>query len=32
LLGWVFLGEILTTKEIIGTLFILGSSILIYRK
>ena len=31
-LGWVFLGEILTTKEIIGTLFILGSSILIYRK
>ena len=31
-LGWVFLGEVLTTKEIIGTLFILGSSILIYRK
>ena len=31
-LGWVFLGEVLTTKEIVGTLFILGSSILIYRK
>ena len=31
-MGWVFLGEILSTKEIIGTLFILGSSVLIYRK
>ena len=31
-LGWVFLGEVLSTKEIIGTLFILGSSVLIYRK
>ena len=31
-LGWVFLGEVLSAKEIIGTLFILGSSILIYRK
>jgi drug/metabolite transporter (DMT)-like permease len=31
-LGWVFLGEILSSKEIIGTLLILGSSILIYRK
>ena len=32
LLGWVFLGVVLSTKEIIGTLFILGSSVLIYRK
>ena len=31
-LGWVFLGEILSSQEIIGTLLILGSSILIYRK
>ena len=31
-LGWVFLGEILSSKEIIGTLLILGSSVLIYRK
>ena len=31
-LGWVFLDEVLQTKEIIGTLFILGSSVLIYRK
>ena len=31
-LGWVFLGEVLSAKEIIGTLFILGSSILIYMK
>ena len=31
-LGWVFLGEILSLQEIIGTLLILGSSILIYRK
>ena len=32
ILGWIFLNEILSTKEIIGTIFILGSSILIYRK
>ncbi len=32
ILGWVFLNEILSAKEIIGTIFILGSSILIYRK
>ena len=31
-LGWVFLGEILSSQEIIGTLLILGSSVLIYRK
>ena len=31
-LGWVFLEEILSSQEIIGTLLILGSSILIYRK
>ena len=31
-MGWVFLGEVLSTKEIVGTLFILGSSVLIYRK
>ena len=31
-LGWVFLGEILSSQEIMGTLLILGSSILIYRK
>jgi|TARA_B100001093_G_scaffold388303_1_gene374388 drug/metabolite transporter (DMT)-like permease len=31
-LGWVFLGEVLSSQEIIGTLLILGSSILIYRK
>mgnify|MGYP001471344852 FL=1 len=31
-LGWVFLGEILSFQEIIGTLLILGSSVLIYRK
>jgi drug/metabolite transporter (DMT)-like permease len=31
-LGWVFLGEILSSQELIGTLLILGSSILIYRK
>jgi drug/metabolite transporter (DMT)-like permease len=31
-LGWVFLGEILSSQEIIGALLILGSSILIYRK
>ena len=32
ILGWIFLNEVLSTKEIIGTIFILGSSILIYRK
>ena len=31
-LGCVFLGEILSSQEIIGTLLILGSSVLIYRK
>ena len=31
-LGWVFLGEVLSSQEIIGTLLILGSSVLIYRK
>ena len=31
ILGWIFLNEVLSTKEIIGTIFILGSSILIYR-
>tara|TARA_Y200000002_G_scaffold121079_1_gene99349 strand:+ start:742 stop:1623 length:882 start_codon:yes stop_codon:yes gene_type:complete len=32
ILGWIFLNEVLSTKEIIGTIFILGSSVLIYRK
>jgi drug/metabolite transporter (DMT)-like permease len=32
ILGWIFLNEVLSAKEIIGTIFILGSSILIYRK
>lgn len=32
ILGWIFLNEVLSTKEIIGTAFILGSSVLIYRK
>ena len=32
ILGWIFLNEVLSTKEIVGTIFILGSSILIYRK
>ena len=32
ILGWMFLNEVLSTKEIIGTAFILGSSVLIYRK
>jgi drug/metabolite transporter (DMT)-like permease len=31
-LGWIFLNEVLSAKEIIGTMFILGSSVLIYRK
>ena len=31
-LGWIFLNEVLGVKEIIGTMFILGSSVLIYRK
>ena len=31
ILGWIFLNEVLSAKEIIGTIFILGSSILIYR-
>jgi drug/metabolite transporter (DMT)-like permease len=31
-LGWIFLNEALSVKEIIGTMFILGSSVLIYRK
>ena len=31
-LGWIFLNEVLRAKEIIGTMFILGSSVLIYRK
>lgn len=32
ILGWIFLNEVLSVKEIIGTAFILGSSVLIYRK
>jgi drug/metabolite transporter (DMT)-like permease len=32
ILGWIFLNEVLSAKEIIGTIFILGSSVLIYRK
>ena len=32
ILGWIFLNEVLSAKEIIGTTFILGSSVLIYRK
>ena len=32
ILGWIFLNEVLSAKEIIGTAFILGSSVLIYRK
>ncbi|HJO21564.1 MAG TPA: DMT family transporter [Candidatus Marinimicrobia bacterium] len=32
ILGWIFLNEVLSAKEIIGTTFILGSSALIYRK
>lgn len=32
ILGWIFLNEVLSSKEIIGTIFILGSSVLIYRK
>ena len=32
ILGWIFLNEVLSAKEIIVTIFILGSSILIYRK
>jgi drug/metabolite transporter (DMT)-like permease len=31
-LGWIFLEEILSVNEILGAIFILGSSILIYRK
>jgi len=31
-LGWIFLNEVLSAKEISGTMFILGSSVLIYRK
>lgn len=30
ILGWIFLNEVLSAKEIIGTIFILGSSVLIY--
>ena len=29
---WIFLNEVLTIKEIIGTIFILSGSVLIYRK
>ncbi len=32
IMGWIFLNEVLTTKEIIGTIFILSGSVLIYRK
>ena len=32
ILGWIFLNEVLSAKEIIGTIFILGSCVLIYRK
>ena len=32
ILGWIFLNEELSAKEIIGTAFILGSAVLIYRK
>ena len=30
ILGWIFLNEVLSAKEIIGTIFIFGSSVLIY--
>ena len=30
--GWIFLNEVLTAKEIIGTILILSGSVLIYRK
>ena len=32
IMGWIFLNEVLTIKEIIGTIFILSGSVLIYRK
>jgi drug/metabolite transporter (DMT)-like permease len=32
IIGWIFLNEVLTIKEIIGTIFILSGSVLIYRK
>ena len=32
IMGWTFLNEVLTTKEIIGTILILSGSVLIYRK
>ena len=32
IMGWIFLNEVLTTKEIIGTILILSGSVLIYRK
>ena len=32
IMGWIFLNEVLTIKEIIGTILILSGSVLIYRK